>query len=205
MNKICVVIVIKSLFFVLSNCNTKQQPINKSPATCPPPQDPSIFDLPDKHIGNLVSRYHHTIEYFCDNCPKCIRERRDLYMHHFDMSYPRPCFGYEECELNQHFLPMPTCKSNPAHTIEQSQQKVDLFYHQADFGYIKDQKNQQKFICWPDPRGGYDAWLQCSKHLQYCSGHMVRIDMRSLAHREAPVRYHMDVLQHGEIGNKIRD
>lgn len=173
-------------------------PENRSPAQCPPPEDPSIFDVPDKHIGNLVSKYHKAIEHYCNDCPKCIRENRDTYMHHFDMWYPRPCWGYEDCEENQHFQPMPICESNSMRPLSKSQ-KVALFYRQGDFGYIRKVRNEMQFLCWPDPRGGYDAWLQCSKHLQFCSGHMVRLDMRALAHRDTPVRYHMDVLKIGEI------
>lgn len=184
--------------------NTKTPTItNKSPATCPTPEDLSIFDLPDTHIGNLAAKYHSVIEHYCDYCPKCIREKRDLYMHHFDWSYPRPCFGYEDyCEQHQHYLPMPVCETDFKQTLTEDQ-KVALFFRQGDFGYIKSLKNEMKFICWPDPRGEYHSWLACSKHLQYCNGYMLRFDFRALAVREKPIRYDMDVLRNGQISEFI--
>lgn len=203
-------IVILTLFSVCEFCESIESTespskptvstTNKSLATCPPPEDPSIFDVPDKHIGNLVAKYHRTIEYYCDFCPKCIREKRDQYMHHFDMWYPRPCWGYEysNCLLNQHYLPMPVCHSEPGEK-KKNGQKVARFYRQGDFSYIKYVLDEMKFLCWPDPRGGINAWLQCTRHLQYCSGSMVRIDFRALPDRNVPVRYHMDVLKIGDI------
>lgn len=194
---------ILTLFLTCARCEP-QYPDNKSPITCPPPEDPSLFDLPDRHIGVLLSRYPKTIEYYCDYCPLCIREKRDLYMHHFDMWYPRPCWGYESynCDKHQHFLPMPHCVTERSQKLRK-QQKVQQFYKQADFGYIQKILDERFFICWPDPRGGYDAWLQCNKHLQFCSGYMVRIDFRALSTRDGPVRYHMDVLKAGEISENI--
>lgn len=188
-------------------------------APCPPPEDISIFDVPDAHVGILLAAYAEVIEQYCGYCEQCIRELRKVYLRHFDRWYPEPCWGYEmDCDISRHFRPMPICWSaaaadttaavdaNPATAKQRAkedaqrrdQERAKRFYQQADFGYIQMQRRQVQDLCMAYVQHE-DAWMACSKNLQFCKGKWILIDLRELADRKTPVRYDMDVLKLGEI------
>lgn len=184
---------------------------DRSRAVCPPPVDPSILDLPDDHIGNLFVQHPKYIEHYCDQCNKCIREMRDHYLHHFNLFKPRPCWGYEpfkECLRHQRFREEPTCltSADPGFDPFEARRRSNLFHAQGDFGYVRWQRRQLQTFC--EPRQGHpeDGKLECSYNLQFCRGRNVMVDLRALANRTTPVRYAMDVLTEGEIGefNHVR-
>ncbi|CAL4065105.1 unnamed protein product, partial [Meganyctiphanes norvegica] len=77
-------------------------------------------------------------------------------------------------------------------------EQLTTFYNQGDFGFIKEQRDELKLYCEPKEQG--DSSLECSDHLKFCRGKNIYIDFRDLKHRETPVRYHMDVLNDGQIG-----
>ena len=82
----------------------------------------------------------------------------------------------------------------------------DIFYDEADFGYIKKRLETLIPICEPEPNSSDDASLICTNQLQFCTGRNIRIDFRSLSNRkgDGTLRYNMEVLTPGQIGGYCR-
>lgn len=106
------------------------------------------------------------------------------------------CWGYEpNCTLKNAFS-VPSCPGDKPAWLRSKQDQIDLFYNQADFGYLRYQLNEMTILCtplFPD-----DSALECSKYLRMCRGRNIFIDLREISTK--PERYKTDVLKKGEIG-----
>ncbi|MGH0187788.1 UNVERIFIED_CONTAM: hypothetical protein FKN15_026475 [Acipenser sinensis] len=72
----------------------------------------------------------------------------------------------------------------------------DIFWKQADFGYVQERLNEMKTLCKPIKPG--DSSLSCTSFTRYCRATNLYIDLRHP--RRSHDRYKEDFLQAGEIG-----
>uniref|UniRef100_A0A8D3AGN7 EGF domain-specific O-linked N-acetylglucosamine transferase n=1 Tax=Scophthalmus maximus TaxID=52904 RepID=A0A8D3AGN7_SCOMX len=106
------------------------------------------------------------------------------------------CWGYEKsCDPGMRFS-YPVCTradSGWARSLEAAQ---ELFWKQADFGYVKERLSELKTLC----KG--DSSLRCSSHTRFCKATNLYLDLRrpSRSHE----RYKEDFIQKGEIGGHCR-
>ena len=114
------------------------------------------------------------------------------------------CWGHElDCKKKNSFSENVTkCQLN----TERSQNSKDMFFNEADFGYIKQRLENLITICEPNQNGSQKSSLICTNQLQFCAGRNIRIDLRSLVNSKSDgtLRYNMDVLKPGEISGHCR-
>uniref|UniRef100_A0A8C5D7R3 EGF domain-specific O-linked N-acetylglucosamine transferase n=1 Tax=Gouania willdenowi TaxID=441366 RepID=A0A8C5D7R3_GOUWI len=106
------------------------------------------------------------------------------------------CWGYEKnCDLKKCFS-YPVCTkadSGWARSLEAAQ---ELFWKQADFGYVKERLSELKTLC----KDG--SSLKCSKHTRFCKATNLYLDLRNP--RRSQERFVEDFIQTGEIGGSCR-
>lgn len=117
------------------------------------------------------------------------------------------CWGYEKgCNKpNRLFLPLCSEPARPwTHSMEA---KHELFWTQADFGYVKDVVDSITMLCKPQHKG--DSSLSCSKNERFCIARHLYIDFRrfdEIANRgkasHESGRFKENIFEAGEIGGK---
>lgn len=110
------------------------------------------------------------------------------------------CWGYERnCDQKKRFS-YPICTKADtgwARTLEAAQ---EVFWKQADFGYVKERLSELKVLCKATmPR---DSSLKCSSHTRFCKATNLYLDLRTP--RRGHERYKEDFIQRGEIGGRCR-
>lgn len=146
---------------------------------------------------------------------------RDL-LFQSDLFYKRPaeclsngecredvCWGYEKHCNNSNRLFLPMC-SEPARPWSHSMEaKHELFWTQADFGYVKEVVNSIVSLCKPQRKGG--SSLRCSRNERFCVAQHLYVDFRrfdEVASREKAShesgRFKENIFEHGEIGGKCK-
>ena len=113
------------------------------------------------------------------------------------------CWGHESnCDARNSFSANFT-KCNPrAENTEKSRQ---IFFNEADFGYVKQRSEDLLNICSPSEQDSSTSSLQCSNQLQFCVGKNIRIDFRDIERKsDGSLRYNMNVLKPGQITGKCR-
>ncbi|XP_045470225.1 EGF domain-specific O-linked N-acetylglucosamine transferase isoform X2 [Harmonia axyridis] len=108
------------------------------------------------------------------------------------------CWGYESDCTRTNQYSIPRCPGDHRGWVKSKFDQQDTFYHQADFGYIKEQLEKMKLYC--EPFFIDDSSLECSENLRFCRGRNLMINFTSLLERDEPIRYKMDVLSDGDIG-----
>lgn len=108
----------------------------------------------------------------------------------------KACWGYElNCDpSNAYSRPICLLKNHG----ETRTQQMNTFYDQADFGYVKSQRNEMMVMC--EPSFEEDSFLECTNHLRFCRGRNIMINFTQLLLKREPLRYKMDVLSEGQIG-----
>ncbi|XP_061641891.1 EGF domain-specific O-linked N-acetylglucosamine transferase isoform X2 [Phyllopteryx taeniolatus] len=110
------------------------------------------------------------------------------------------CWGYEKnCDPEKRFS-YPICTkvdSGWVHSLEAAQ---DLFWKQADFGYIKERRSELKTLCKASKPG--DSSLRCTSHARFCKATNLYLDLQKP--RRSHERYKEDFIQKGEIGGHCR-
>ncbi|XP_041047387.1 EGF domain-specific O-linked N-acetylglucosamine transferase isoform X2 [Carcharodon carcharias] len=147
--------------------------------------------LPDEHIPYFLYNNMH-IATSCKKDPLCPFKKhlRNL----------QSCWGYENNCKPEYRFSYPVCTdatSGWANTIEVAQ---DIFWKQADFGYVKEMLHEMKTLCESAKPG--DSSLVCSKYTRYCRATNLYIDLRKP--RRNTDRYKEDFLQDGEIGGHCK-
>lgn len=143
---------------------------------------------------------HEHLPYYFSNFPK-IREkcRNDEECPYKDYLSEEKCWGYEyNCPWSKQYS-TPACPGDHMGWVKTKLDQQKTFYTQADFGFVKQQLNELKVLC--EPLFADDSSLECTEHLRFCRGRNIMINFTSLAKRDEPLRYKMDVLNKGEIGN----
>uniref|UniRef100_A0A8D0CX36 EGF domain specific O-linked N-acetylglucosamine transferase n=1 Tax=Sander lucioperca TaxID=283035 RepID=A0A8D0CX36_SANLU len=110
------------------------------------------------------------------------------------------CWGYEKnCDPRKRFS-YPVCTkadSGWARSLEAAQ---ELFWKQADFGYVKERLSELKTLCKASKPG--DSSLRCSSQTRFCKATNLYLDLRKP--RRSHERYREDFIQKGEIGGRCR-
>lgn len=181
--------------------------------------DASLLDLPANHLPYHLHGHPDTIAYVCASDAQCMRQLIDELGNRSATSAAAasatstPCWGYElGCRSADRFAPPAHCTTDslnepPAASADGPSlalpRKVDTFYDQADFGYVREQARELITIC--EPQLVDDSSLECSPHLRFCRARGIRVDFRRLAGgRTDPFRYRTDVLAAGQIGGRCR-
>lgn len=111
---------------------------------------------------------------------------------------PSPaCWGYEPACLAKNRFSRPVCRGDFAGWARSRPEAEQLFFRQADFGYVADLLAGSQRLC----PSGQASQLVCGKQLQYCLASNILIDFRALVPRinSESLRYKMDVLGPGEV------
>lgn len=184
--------------------------------------DVSLLDLPANHLPYHLHGHPDTVSYVCASDAQCMQHLTDELGNRSATSTgaaasatATPCWGYElGCRRADRFAPPAHCTTDnfnePASPASVAAgpslalpRKVDTFYDQADFGYVREQARELITIC--EPQLVDDSSLECSPHLRFCRARGIRVDFRQLAGgRIDPFRYRTDVLAAGQIGGRCR-
>uniref|UniRef100_A0A7N6B279 EGF domain-specific O-linked N-acetylglucosamine transferase n=1 Tax=Anabas testudineus TaxID=64144 RepID=A0A7N6B279_ANATE len=153
----------------------------------PTPLNYSRISLPPQHVPYFLNNNKRVAKQ-CRLDPLC--PFKDALL---DLS---ACWGYEKnCDPGKRFS-YPICNkvdSGWAHSLEAAQ---ELFWKQADFGYVKERLSELKTLC----KG--DSSLKCSSHTRFCKATNLYLDLREP--RRSHERYKEDFIQRGEIGGCCR-
>ncbi|KAJ7998974.1 hypothetical protein DPEC_G00210560 [Dallia pectoralis] len=151
----------------------------------------SSFALPRHHIPYFL-RSNRRVARLCGEDSLCPFQDALL-----DVS---SCWGYEKnCALEDRFG-YPVCTrvdSGWASSLDAAQ---ELFWKQADFGYVRERLSEMKTLCKATDPG--DSSLKCTSHTRFCQATNLYLDLRNP--RRGHERYKEDFLQVGEIGGRCR-
>jgi len=111
------------------------------------------------------------------------------------------CWGYEEKCTTHSRVSQPYCMDG-ATGWPGEKDPVELFYKQADFGFVRDRLQEMFSPC--KPLGDHNessSSLQCSKDLLFCIGRNIRFDFTHIAGRikSENLKYRMDIFKPGGI------
>jgi len=153
---------------------------------------PDLFNIPNSHM----TRHLNT---FFDDGERC---RDDVNCSFNDKVNNELCWGYEPDCPPHHGYSTARCPGDHKGWVSTKAQQLQTFFEQADFGYVRKQRESKKILCQPHNEG--DSLLECSDHLQFCRGSHLYLDFRDLPARKELFRYKMDVLKEGQIGGKCQ-
>ncbi|XP_046882342.1 EGF domain-specific O-linked N-acetylglucosamine transferase [Hypomesus transpacificus] len=156
-----------------------------------PPFNYSSFSLPPEHVPYFLHS-NKRVAKICHQDPLCPFKDAVL-----DVS---ACWGYEKKCAPENRFSYPVCtKVDPAwvSSVEAAQ---DVFWTQADFGYVKERLSEMKTLC--KASSPEDSSLKCSSHTRFCRATNLYLDLRNPPRGHE--RYKEDFLQQGEIGGHCR-
>ncbi len=154
------------------------------------------LNLPEEHIPYFFTN-NPEIREQCRQDPKCP-------FHAFvDM---KKCWGYEKQCLEEDRMVNPTCTEDPSRLkawntyYPKAKSLKEIFWSQADFGYVSGRINDMNSYCTPEQPG--DSSLVCSQYLRYCKASNLYLDLRHFKPEESRDRYRQDLIQAGHVGGK---
>jgi protein O-GlcNAc transferase len=152
----------------------------------------AIPDLPVQHLPfYLHNRPAHELE-SCRQDDHC----QDISSSQVNSS----CWGYEDdCSPDKRFFKT-NCPGDSENWAKSKKEQEDLFFDQADFGYVKQIRRQVRSFCDPVTDSPDDSKLECSEFTKFCRGRNLFIDFRRIGKVPEPMRYRADVLEDGQIG-----
>lgn len=149
--------------------------------------DYTVVNLPEEHIPYFLHSNRH-IATICKQDLQCLFKDQ--------LKTLKSCWGYEKSCSAQHRFSYPVCThldSGWANDIETARQ---VFWKQADFGYVKARLDEMQILC--KPMSSADSMLSCSSNLQNCRATNLYLDLRSP--KRSSERFKEDFFQSGEIG-----
>ncbi|XP_068109934.1 EGF domain-specific O-linked N-acetylglucosamine transferase [Hyperolius riggenbachi] len=112
------------------------------------------------------------------------------------LTHQESCWGYEKfCRKDQR-PNFPECYGVDFGWAKNLEEAQEVFWKQADFGYVKERIEETQVLCHPHVQG--DSLLACSTFLQHCRATNLYLDLRKP--RRGPDRFKEDFIQEGEIG-----
>lgn len=148
----------------------------------------STINLPEEHLQYYFASFPQQAKE-CEADPDCPYKTQ---------LHKDRCWGYEsQCKWDKQYS-IPSCPGDHRGWVKSKKDQQNTFYTQADFGYVKEQRQEIRMYC--DPLFLTDSSLECSEHMRFCRGRNIMINFTALANREEPIRYKMDVLSEGDIG-----
>ncbi|XP_018014029.1 EGF domain-specific O-linked N-acetylglucosamine transferase [Hyalella azteca] len=149
------------------------------------------LDLPPQHLPGLFNLIPHLKE-------ECRHDASCNFKAHLNSS---TCWSYQDgCHFTRSWsYSQPICNGDSRGWVTSKKEQLELFYKQADFGFVEEQRQQLRDFCHSDVKSGLVSRLECTDHLKFCRGQHIWLNLTSLATRSQPVRYHMDVLSSGDV------
>ncbi|KAK3513007.1 hypothetical protein QTP70_035181, partial [Hemibagrus guttatus] len=151
----------------------------------------SSVTLPDLHVPYFLHSNTHVAR-VCQDDPLC--PFKDA------LSQKQSCWGYEKSCSPEHRFSFPTCTSADSAWASSVQTAQEIFWKQADFGYVKERLSEMKTLCTPLTPG--ESSLKCTRHMRYCRATNLYLDLRKP--RRGHERFNEDFLQEGEVGGRCR-
>ncbi|XP_076114479.1 EGF domain-specific O-linked N-acetylglucosamine transferase-like [Mytilus galloprovincialis] len=150
----------------------------------------NTLNLPKEHIP-----------YFFNNNPDIKEEcKRDEKCPFQDSLSIQKCWGYEEkCPSDQRMI-APSCPGGSRGWAKDKATQVHEFWKAADFGYMKERRNELKVICQPESEE--DSLLECCRYTRYCRARNIFLDFTNAHLKQGNERFREDVFKDGEIGGK---
>uniref|UniRef100_A0A3B3DCH5 EGF domain-specific O-linked N-acetylglucosamine (GlcNAc) transferase n=1 Tax=Oryzias melastigma TaxID=30732 RepID=A0A3B3DCH5_ORYME len=106
------------------------------------------------------------------------------------------CWGYEKnCDQEKRFS-YPVCTKADSGWARSLDAARELFWKQADFGYVSERLSELKTLC--KANNPEDSSLRCTRHTRYCRATNLYLDLRQP--RRGHERFQEDFIQMGEIG-----
>ncbi|KTF85370.1 hypothetical protein cypCar_00022371 [Cyprinus carpio] len=152
-----------------------------------PQLDYSSLVLPQQHIPFFLHN-NKRLAKLCKEDPLC--PFKDALL------LKKACWGYEKSCSPEHRFSYPVCTSFDSGWANSIQAAQELFWKQADFGYVRERLSEMKTLCKPMSPG--DSSLKCTSHMRFCRAVNLFLDLRSP--RRGHERYKEDFLEQGEIG-----
>uniref|UniRef100_A0A8C2EGU3 EGF domain-specific O-linked N-acetylglucosamine transferase n=1 Tax=Cyprinus carpio TaxID=7962 RepID=A0A8C2EGU3_CYPCA len=152
-----------------------------------PQLDYSSLALPQQHIPFFLHN-NKRLAKLCKEDPLC--PFKDALL------LKKACWGYEKSCSPEHRFSYPVCTSFDSGWANSIQAAQELFWKQADFGYVRERLSEMKTLCKPMSPG--DSSLKCTSHMRFCRAVNLFLDLRSP--RRGHERYKEDFLEQGEIG-----
>ncbi|XP_073448309.1 EGF domain-specific O-linked N-acetylglucosamine transferase [Aquarana catesbeiana] len=147
------------------------------------------IDLPGEHVPYFLYG-NPDVATLCSQDPRCpFREH---------LTDRRSCWGYEESCRKEHRFSYPVCDKVDFAWAKNLKEAEEVFWRQADFGYVKERIDEMQVLCHPHEPG--DSLLACSANLQHCRATNLYLDLRKP--RRGPERFKEDFIQDGEIGGR---
>ncbi|KAL4655921.1 EGF domain-specific O-linked N-acetylglucosamine transferase isoform X1 [Arapaima gigas] len=147
----------------------------------------STFSLPDEHIPYFLHN-NKRVAKLCREDPLCLFKDA--------VQNLTACWGYEKnCSPEGRFS-YPVCSRVDPGWANSLQAAQELFWKQADFGYVKERLSELRTLCKPSRPG--DSLLKCTSHMRYCRAMNLYVDLRKPPRNHE--RYKEDFFQEGQIG-----
>ncbi|XP_062401881.1 EGF domain-specific O-linked N-acetylglucosamine transferase isoform X1 [Sardina pilchardus] len=151
----------------------------------------SSFSLPEEHIPYFL-RNNRKVAELCRQDPLC--PFKDA------LRVKHACWGHEKNCSPEHRMGYPVCSAVDSGWASSVSAAQELFWKQADFGYVRERRSELKTLCKPLNPG--DSSLKCANHMRFCRVTNLYLDLRNA--RRGHERYKEDFLQRGEIGGRCR-
>ncbi|KAL3852257.1 hypothetical protein ACJMK2_015923 [Sinanodonta woodiana] len=108
------------------------------------------------------------------------------------------CWGYEEnCNVSNR-MKTPLCDGLSKDGTADSASQLDLFWKQADFGYINERLKEKNRLCTPTTQN--DSSLDCIKYAKFCRGKNIYFDFSGANISQSKLRFRQDLFKAGQIG-----
>uniref|UniRef100_A0AAR2K8U3 EGF domain-specific O-linked N-acetylglucosamine transferase n=1 Tax=Pygocentrus nattereri TaxID=42514 RepID=A0AAR2K8U3_PYGNA len=153
-------------------------------------------------LGSALSLHPLHLPYFLHNNRRVAKVCREDPLCPFRdaLWVKESCWGYEQNCSPVHRFSFPVCTSVDSGWANSVQAAQELFWKQADFGYVRERLSEMKTLCKPLTPG--ESSLKCTSHLRFCRATNLYLDLRKP--RRGHERYKEDFLQQGEIGGHCR-
>ncbi|RXN22342.1 EGF domain-specific O-linked N-acetylglucosamine transferase [Labeo rohita] len=127
-----------------------------------PQLDYSSLELPQQHIPFFLHN-NKGLAKLCKEDPLC--PFKDALL------LKKACWGYEKSCAPEHRFSYPVCTSLDSGWANSIQAAQELFWKQADFGYVRERLSEMKTLCKPSS--------PCTSHMRFCRAINLYLDLRS--------------------------
>ncbi|XP_053576669.1 EGF domain-specific O-linked N-acetylglucosamine transferase isoform X2 [Bombina bombina] len=145
------------------------------------------INLPENHIPYYLHN-NQAIAYLCSEDPHCPFKK--------ELTKLESCWGYESSCSEENRFSFPVCDHVDFGWVKSIGAAQKEFWTQADFGYVKERRDETQILCHPQEPG--DSLLACSSNLQHCRATNIYLDLRKS--RRGQDRFREDFFQDGDIG-----
>uniref|UniRef100_A0A669ELI1 EGF domain-specific O-linked N-acetylglucosamine transferase n=1 Tax=Oreochromis niloticus TaxID=8128 RepID=A0A669ELI1_ORENI len=174
---------------IVVTTETPENPHHKPPT---PPLNYSRISLPPEHVPYFLNN-NKRVAKRCRLDPLCPFKNKKIQQVTFKSGFMqsvrhRWCNGCAFADLPE---------SVRARSLDAAQ---ELFWKQADFGYVKERLSELKTLCKATRPG--DSSLKCCSYTRFCKATNLYLDLRKP--RRSHERYKEDFIQAGEIGGHCK-